>query len=194
VIGKLAVAFAVFAWAAPGAHASDIYRCTINGKTTLTDKPCEPSSSAEGSPAPVLNDQVTRPQHGVSQPAIPPGAGAPSLYGTWRGPLQVHMNDGANPNVPTPPVANLIIDTSAAGHVTGTSPELQCRLDGLATPGTGAVMHLDVTFTNCSAPLMNARYNGVMTGSGPVSLQLDAVYTPSLGRIVVVQARSVMRR
>ena len=133
---------------------SPVYRCTVNGQTVLTDKPCDESATA--------------PASGVAAPAASgavngPTSGAQSIVGDWRGQTQFQGAENAQVMEAAHSVVPLVLTFSADGRVSGSSAENGCSLLGLWAPGlTPRLFMLDITLKGCRFAGLNRRYNGTL--------------------------------
>jgi hypothetical protein len=156
-MAKLSLAFIVLISAALAASASarsPIYRCTVNGQTVLTDKPCDSSATVPAS-------GVVAPSPGVAVNAH--AAGAQSIVGDWRGQTQFQGAQNGQVIEEAHSVVPLVLTFSADGKVSGSSADNGCSLLGLWAPGvTPRLFMLDITLTGCRYSGLNRRYSGTM--------------------------------
>jgi hypothetical protein len=155
---KLAFLVLISAGLAASASArSPIYRCTVNGQTVLTDKPCDAAATA--------------PASGVASPAASGTAsgqipGAQSIVGDWRGQTQFQGAENGQVMDAAHSVVPLVLTFSADGKVSGSSADNGCSLLGLWTPGvTPRLFNLDITLKGCRFAGLNRRYNGSLTAT-----------------------------
>jgi hypothetical protein len=158
---------------------SPIYRCTENGQTVLTDKPCESAA--------------TVPASGVAAPS-PSGpvsgqiSAAQSIVGDWRGQAQFQGAQNAQVIDEAHSVVPLVLTFSADGKVSGVSAENGCALLGLWAPGaTPRLFPLDVTLKGCRFPGLNRRYAGNLIATftdNSAQLSLSAYALPIPGQPV----------
>jgi hypothetical protein len=156
-MAKFKLAFLVLVAAGLAASASarsPIYRCTINGQTVLTDKPCDgattvPASGvAAASPSGPMGGQVS---------------GAQSIVGDWRGQTQFQGAQNAQVVEEAHSVVPLVLTFSADGKVSGVSADNGCTLLGLWAPGvTPRLFNLDITLKACRYSELNRRYAGTL--------------------------------
>lgn len=152
------------------------YRCTVNGKTIYTDKPCDapmlpgvegPSASTSGNAAG---------QAGKTAKSIELDYSTP--YGIWRGQAQYQASSKGQPLREAHAVIPLVIQLEKQGRVRGASPENGCKLLGVAAPYYGPnVLTLDVTLSECRYPALNRRYSGTLAlypSSNTVQLSLQS--------------------
>ncbi|WP_324781195.1 hypothetical protein [Thiobacillus sedimenti] len=133
------------------------YRCSVNGKTVYTDKPCDaptlPGASGQNAAA-----------------AGPGGKSAASItldyttpYGVWRGQAQYQAAVKGQPVAEAHGVVPLVVQVDKAGKVQGASPENGCTLLGVAAPYlTPNMLTLDVTLAGCRYTAYNRRYSGTL--------------------------------
>jgi hypothetical protein len=142
------------ALAASASAGSPIYRCTVNGQTVLTDKPCDsaPTTPASGVTAPVANGPVSGQM-----------SGAPTIVGDWRGQTQFQGAQNAQVIEEAHSVVPLVLTFSADGKVSGSSADNGCSLLGLWAPGvTPRLFNLDITLKGCRFAGLNRRYAGTL--------------------------------
>lgn len=154
---------------------SPIYRCTENGQTVLTDKPCESATTvpasglAAASPSGPVNGQIS---------------GAASVVGDWRGQTQFQGAQNTQVIEEAHSVVPLVLTFSADGKVSGVSAENGCALLGLWAPGsTPRLFALDITLKGCRYSGLNRRYGGNLIAtftenSAQLSLSAYAVSIP----------------
>jgi hypothetical protein len=153
---------------------SPIYRCTVNGQTVLTDKPCD--------------SPVTAPASGVAVPAASGTSsgqisGAQTIVGDWRGQTQFQGAENAQVMDAAHSVVPLVLTFSADGKVSGSSADNGCSLLGLWAPGlTPRLFMLDITLKGCRFAGLNRRYNGTLTATfADNSAQFSLMtYTPPI--------------
>jgi hypothetical protein len=147
---KLALLVLILAGLAISASArTPIYRCTENGQTVLTDKPC--------------GGAATVPASGVAAPS-PSGpvsgqiSGAQTIVGDWRGQTQFQGAQYAQVIDEAHSVVPLVLTFGADGKVSAVSPENGCELLGLWAPGsTPRLFALDITLKGCRYSGLNRR-------------------------------------
>jgi len=138
-------------FASPAQAGETVYRCVVNGKTTYTDKPCQPNSPTTAEPSVPKTPEKT-----ITLDYTTP-------YGTWRGQAQYQGTVKGRPVQEAHVVVPLVIDVEQQGKVTGTSPENGCKLLGVAAPYVASSMlSLDVTLSGCRYPDLNRRYSGLL--------------------------------
>ena len=103
-----------------------IYRCTADGKTIFSDKPCSPGGVDEQSSPRV---QVT-PTNNTAIATMDYS----SPYGEWRGQTQFQISSKGQHVAEAHSVVPMTIAIDSQGKVTGASPENGCRLLGIASP------------------------------------------------------------
>jgi hypothetical protein len=143
----------IFAGLATSASArSPIYRCTVNGQTVLTDKPCDGATPASGIAA--------------ASPSGPPNgqiSGAQTIVGDWRGQTQFQGAENTQVMEAAHSVVPLVLTFSADGKVSGSSADNGCSLLGLWAPGlTPRLFNLDITLKGCRFAGLNRRYAGTL--------------------------------
>jgi hypothetical protein len=134
-----------------------IYRCTVNGQTVLTDKPCDGAA--------------TVPATGVAAPA-PSGpvssqiSGAQTIVGAWSGQTQFQGAENAQVMEAAHSVVPFVLTFSADGKVSGSSADNGCSLLGLWAPGvTPRLFNLDITLKGCRFAGLNRRYAGTLVAT-----------------------------
>jgi hypothetical protein len=105
------------------------------------------------------------PCNGASAPQVAPAENGTGDYGTyfgeWRGQAQFKETVAGQASSTAHAVAPLVINIEPSGKVTGSSPEIGCRVLGIARPGPVAtVPSLDVTLSECRDAAFNRRYSG----------------------------------
>jgi hypothetical protein len=139
---------------------SPIYRCTVNGQTVLTDKPCDGTATANATGV------VTAPS--ASGPVNVQISGAQTIVGDWRGQTQFQGAQNAQVIDEAHSVVPLVFTFSADGKVSGSSAENGCSLLGLWAPGsTPRLFMLDITLTGCRFSGLNRRYTGSLIATFP---------------------------
>jgi hypothetical protein len=150
----------VLVWASLAASASirsPVYRCTVNGQTVLTDKPCDGSTTVSASEAAAPS---------VSPPVSVQVSGALTIVGDWRG--QTQFQGAANAVIidEAHSVVPLTLTFSADGKVSGTSADNGCAFLGLWAPGlTPRLFNLDITLKGCLYAGLNRRYSGTLVAT-----------------------------
>ena len=160
---KISSALAAFVVAAFCTNAHAVYRCTENGKTMFSDKPC---ASAPVSPS----DQAAVGSPGEAD-VRPPAKAVPTNsldystpYGDWRGQTQFQATENGQRIAGAHSVVPLVLSIDAAGKVKGGSPENGCRVLGVASPGlTPSMLNLDVSFSGCQFGGFNRRFFGFLS-------------------------------
>jgi hypothetical protein len=161
----------------PASAVTPIYRCTQNGQTVLTDKPCEgnitaPTSETSGAPpSGTVGNQVLT---------------APSVVGDWRGQTQYQGSENGQHMEDSHTVVPLVLTFTADGKVSGASPKNGCTLLGLWSPGvTPRLFPLDITLKGCRFAGFNRRYSGNLIATFPENLaqfSLQAYTVPIPGQ------------
>jgi hypothetical protein len=133
---------------------SAIYRCTVNGQTVLTDKPCD-------SPATVPSSGASVPT--AAAPTTGLISGAQTIVGAWNGQTQFQGAENAQEMEAAHSVVPLVLTFSADGKVSGSSADNGCSLLGLWTPGvTPRLFNLDITLKGCRFAGLDRRYAGTL--------------------------------
>jgi len=138
--------------AASASARTPIFRCTVNGQTVLTDKPCD--------------GPATVPASGVDGPAASGSvsaqiSGGQSIVGDWGGQTQFQGAQNAQVIEAAHSVVPLVLTFSADGKVSGVSADNGCALLGLWAPGaTSRLFTLDITLKGCRYSGLNRRYSG----------------------------------
>jgi hypothetical protein len=151
-----------------------IYRCTVNGQTVLTDKPCDSAATPPAS-------EVAAPS--ASGPASGQVSAAQSIVGDWRGQTQFQGAENTQVIEAAHSVVPLVLTFSADGKVSGSSADNGCSLLGLWAPGvTPRLFNLDITLKDCRFAGLNRRYAGtVMATFADNSAQLSLMtYAPPI--------------
>jgi hypothetical protein len=140
--------------AASASARATVYRCTVNGQTVLTDKPCDnpataPASGVATAPSGPANGQIS---------------GAQTIVGDWRGQTQFQGAENTQVIEEAHSVVPLVLTFSADGKVSGSSADNGCSLLGLWAPGlTPRLFNLDITVKGCRFAGLNRRYSGTLT-------------------------------
>jgi hypothetical protein len=141
--------------------ATTVYRCTKDGQTVLTDKPCDvpPVSSVAGETAePATSGKVL------------PSSSRLSPVGHWAGQSQYHATENGRTLQDAHSVVLLSLDFTTDGKVAGASAENRCRVLGVWTQDSNErIVWLDVTLNECTYSSMNRRYSGNFTLARPDS-------------------------
>jgi hypothetical protein len=142
-------------------------RCTdAQGRVTFQDAPCPDAGNA----AP----PVGRPGTGTA--AQPTAAdGYANARGSWRGPAQLHVVEGATRDLGAHRVVPMVIELGVDGKVQGVIPEAGCKLSGLTSTFVNATSaSVDVTLTGCQDARFNTRMRGhLFVHSGPKEARLN---------------------
>jgi len=169
-------------FAASASARSPIYRCTVNGQTVLTDKPCDGAAAAppSGVTAPAVNEPVSG--------QVP---GAATIVGDWRGQTQFQGAQNAVVIEEAHSVVPLVLTFSTDGKVSGVSTENGCAFLGLWAPGAAPqLFNLDITIKGCRYSGLNRRYAGTLTTTGSTDGSSQLV----LFTVVVVVPGQTTRR
>jgi hypothetical protein len=182
IMAGIKLVFLVLIFAAlamPVSARSPIYRCTVNGQTVLTDKPCD-------SPATVPASGVAGPS--PSGPVTGQISGAQTIVGDWSGQTQFQGAQNAQVIDEAHSVVPLVLTFSADGKVSAVSPENGCAFLGLWAPGlTPRLFNLDITLKGCRFPGLNRRYAGTLLATftdNSAQLSLSAYAVPIPGQPV----------
>ncbi len=158
---------------------SPVYRCTVNGQTVLTDKPCEGATTV-----PASGVATSSP----SAPVIGQILGVQTIVGDWRGQTQFQGAQNAQVIEEAHSVVPLVLAFSADGKVSGVSAENGCALLGLWAPGsTPRLFALDITLKSCRFEGLNRRYAGNLIATftdNSAQFSLMAYAVPILGQPV----------
>jgi hypothetical protein len=167
---SLCVMIVVAGCALPASATSPIYRCTKDGQTVLTDRPCEGST-------PALTSGATA--------AAPSGVvGNQAVVGEWRGETQYQGSEGGQQIGEAHSVVPLVLTLSADGKIYGASPDNGCQWLGVWSPGsTPRLFSLDVSFSGCRYAGFNRRFSGNLIAtfseqSAQLTLQAFDVFHP----------------
>jgi len=118
-------------------------------------------------------------------------------YGEWRGQTEYKAFIKTTSDPAAHMVTNLTILIDPSGKVTGTSTENNCKLLGLASPGSAPfIVMLNVTVTGCTYPGLNRTYQGllsVFTKDKYAKFSLQAIDISS-GKSGTFNITSTMRR
>lgn len=169
--------------------AQAVYRCEHGGRVTYTDVPCGRPSIQDGKSAAAAANL------GGGQAVVVGGYENP--YGPWRGQAQYQVRNAGLRNDGTHSVVPLVLEISEDGRLAGSSPEIGCRVLGLASPGyTPKMLNLDVTLSNCAARDMNQRYRGSLIinskeRTGRLTLNAQRI---GIGTAVIADIQAVLRR
>lgn len=139
--------------------ASPIYRCTKDGQTVLSDRPCEGNT-----PAPVSEVGAAVPSGAVGNQ----GSAAPSLVGEWRGQTQYEASESGQQIGESHTVVPLVLTFSADGKLSGTTPDNGCQWLGVWSVGsTPRSFSLDVSLSGCRYAGFNRRFSGNLIATFP---------------------------
>jgi hypothetical protein len=177
---KSRLTFLIFISAGLAASAgSPIYRCTVDGQTVLTDKPCESAATVPAS-------GVAAPS--PSGPVSGQAPGAQTIVGDWRGQTQFQGAENTQVIEAAHSVVPMVLTFSPDGKVSGVSAENGCALLGLWAPGvTPRLFPLDITLKGCRFPGLNRRYAGNLIATfadNSAQLSLSAYALPIPGQPV----------
>lgn len=187
------LALLVSVWSLP-TFAQGVFRCTVNGKTVLSDHLCAESPTARGNTA---NPPLDRPS--ATSTATPPQntLNYSTPYGEWRGQAQYQATDRGQLLTGAHAVINLTIAIDPAGKIAGASPDNGCKLLGVAAPFvTPASLSLDVTLSGCQFPDYNRRYSGYLIlnqAQKTAAVTLNGAFI-RIGSATAYDIRATMRR
>lgn len=174
------------------------YRCTVNGKTIYTDKPCDaPMLPGVEGPSDSISGNATG-QTGKSAKSIELDYSTP--YGIWRGQVQYQASSNGQPLREAHAVIPLVIQIEKQGRLRGASPENGCKLLGVAAPYYSPnILTLDVTLSECRYPALNRRYSGTLAlypSSNSVQFSLRSINLASafIGNVGHSDIKATMRR
>lgn len=186
-LSVFAILLAIASTPAPSA-AQTIYRCEQGGRVTYTDSPCsrpliQPSGAAAAANV------------GAKQTVV--GGGYEKPHGPWRGEAQYQLMNAGLRSEGTHFVVPLMIDIAEEGKFVGASPENNCQMLGIASPGhTPKMLNLDVTLSNCPASDLNQRYHGSLimdTANRSAQLRLHAQRI-GIGTVLMADIKATVRR
>ncbi|HJV25643.1 MAG TPA: hypothetical protein VJ673_08140 [Aromatoleum sp.] len=170
------------------AYAQAIYRCEQGGRVNYTDSPCNRPLIQSGNAAPASAASV-------KQTVV--GGGYEKPNGPWQGEAQYQVMNSGLIQGGTHFVVPLSIEISEGGKFVGSSPENNCKLLGIASPGyTPKILNLDVTLSNCAAGDLNQRYQGALvlnTAARTAQLSLHAQKI-GIGMALIADVKGTMRR
>jgi len=183
----LAVILAIANAPAPSA-AQTIYRCEQGGRVTYTDSPCSRPLVQQSAAAAAANA-------GAKQTVV--GGGYEKPHGPWRGEVQYQLMNAGLRSEGTHFVVPLIVEIAEEGKFVGASPDNNCRMLGIASPGhTPKMLNLDVTVSNCAATDLNQRYHGSLimdTANRSAQLRLHAQRI-GIGMVLIADIKATVRR
>jgi hypothetical protein len=156
-LGFLVVVLVVLASRASAT--SPIYRCTKDGQTVLTDRPCEGDT-----PAPVSGATGAAPSGTVGNQV----SAASSVVGEWRGQTQYQASESGQQIGEAHTVVPLVLTFCADGKVSGASSDNGCEWLGVWSPGsTPRLFSLDVSLSGCRYAGFNRRFSGNLIATFP---------------------------
>lgn len=151
-----------------------VYKCVINGQTTLTDKPCP-------------GDKPNDPSQ--SSTVVVPSNTEPSPVGKWSGQLQFQETANSQVVQAAHSVAETRVEFTADGKVSGASPDNACTILGVWSEGSSkTLIWIDITLDRCVVEDLNRRYHGSFIlarpdRSGQVSIQsIGAGFSKDVGK------------
>jgi hypothetical protein len=135
-------------------HVHAQYRCTENGKTVFTDRPCAtteaPAQASPGQPPKKLIGDAGNSAYSTTS-------------GAWRGQVQYQATWRTTVDSDAHAVIPMTIEIDPQGKVSGGSPENGCKLKGISAPGgMPTITNLDVTFSGCDYAAFNRRMSGYL--------------------------------
>jgi hypothetical protein len=135
----------------PASAATTVYRCSKNGQTILTDRPCDgPADSAKPANAPSSQSTAT-----IASSSTPPPTG------TWRGQVQYQGRENGQVMEQAHTVAPLTLEFTADGKVSGSSVDNGCRVLGVwSQGGPPQIIWVDITLSACRFAGLDRRYTG----------------------------------
>ena len=153
----------------PGATeaGTTVYKCVVNGQTTLTDKPC----SGENSDAWSSQTNTT----------VVASSKDPSPVGRWSGQIQYSEVSNGQAIQAAHSVALMNAEFTADGKVTGLSSENGCQMLGVWSSGGQTLAWVDLTLDQCRISELNRRYHGSFILARPDSsgqLQVQSLGAP----------------
>jgi hypothetical protein len=156
--------------------AKTIYKCTKDGHVTLSDMPCDGSTSADNPSAAPQSAASTIQSSSNSSP-----------IGKWTGQEQYHGVENGEALADAHTIVPGTIEFAAGGKVSGSSPENGCSLSGVWSHGTPAtIIWIDVTLHGCRYAGLNRRYHGSFLLGKPDSsgeLSVHATANPHPGQV-----------
>ena len=170
------------------AVAAEIYRCSVDGGTVLTDAPCVGKTAA-----------IAPPRVETTSAGVLLSQGAHRFHGNWYGPLQLQAKVGETRVAGAHALVQSSFTVDENGSVRGSAPDAGCQFRGIAS--WDALLHtyaLEVSATGCKVAELNRRYNGqlLMPGSGvSATLALSAGGNAGLpAREIVAEVRATLHR
>lgn len=141
--------------------ATTVYRCTKDGQTVLTDKPCDgpPVSGSSGESVGVAPGGKVLPSSSRLSPV-----------GHWAGQSQYHATENGQTLPDAHSVVLLSLEFAPDGKVSGASLESGCRVLGVWTQDANErIVWLDATLQGCPYSNFDRRYTGNFTLARPDS-------------------------
>jgi hypothetical protein len=137
--------------ALPASAATTVYRCTKNGQTTLTDRPCDPPADS-ANPANSPSSQST---------TTIASSSTPSPTGSWRGQVQYQGRENGQELGEAHTVVPLTLEFTNDGKVSGGSVDNGCRMLGVwSQGGPPQIIWVDITLSACRFGGLDRRYTG----------------------------------
>ncbi len=177
-------------FSAPG-YAGDIRRCTIGGRTILTDQPCDDKElQAAAAPARAEATQALEFQR----------QRAHRFYGQWYGPVGMHVNgDVMGGREGRRALVQAQFTIGENGQIKGVAAETGCRFKGSAAwDELLETLAIDMVAEDCKPATLNGRYSGLMQlpGDGAAAtLDLRArIFLGQPARWTVADLRATLHR
>jgi hypothetical protein len=168
-----AAILALVAYTYPAVAGTVVYKCVVNGQTTLTDKPCPGAKPDPSSP---------------SQPiTVVPSSKEPSAVGKWSGQIQFSEIANGQSVLAAHSVALLSAEFTPDGKVSGASTENGCHLLGVWSAEQGTIQWLDIMLSGCAYGALDRQYHGSLIlarASGQLAAQsLGAAFSKDVGKM-----------
>ena len=170
------------------ALAAEIYRCSVDGSTVLTDAPCAGKTAA-----------IAPPRVQTTLPGVLLSQGAHRFHGRWYGTLQLQAKVGETRVAGALALVQASFTVDENGGVRGSAPDAGCQFRGIAT--WDELLHtyaIEAGATGCKVAELNRRYNGqmLMPGIGAsATLELSArAYSGQPAREGSAEARAMLHR
>jgi hypothetical protein len=135
----------------PTTAATTVYRCSKNGQTILTDRPCDgPADSANPANTPSSQSATTI-----------ASSSTPSPIGTWHGQAQYQGRENGQVMQQAHTVVPLVLEFTADGKVSGSSDDNGCKVLGVwSQSNPPQVVWVDITLSACHFAGLDRRYAG----------------------------------
>jgi hypothetical protein len=149
-----------------------------DGQVTLTDKPCDGSSTTH------QGALATAPITVASSKNLSP-------VGTWSGQIQYQESQNGQTVAAAHSVALLRAEFAADGKVSGVSDGNGCSLLGVWSDGGQTLVWIDMTLSGCNYADLNRRYHGSFILARPdssgqlaaESLGMPAPFSKDVGKL-----------